>query len=232
MPEEAFASVFAATSRMTTDADLCQKVTDEFNWNPLARNAHIEVDVRNGVMTLAGRAVSYVQKQAIRDLAEKIGGVKSVINCVEVCLAESSVMADETLAQVVRFALDHSALLPPHSLDVGVEDGVVTLTGELGWDYQRREAVRAAGNQRGVREVVDRITLALPASSLVNSEAIVSALHRNAMFDAEWITVETYRGCVVLRGSVRSSFEREYAERIAWSAPGISEVINHLSVTN
>lgn len=215
---------------MNTDADLYHKVADEFNWNPMARNASIRVDIRDGVMTLAGWATSYAQKQAIGEIAEKISGVKCVINQMQVSLADPSGISDETLAQVVRFALDHAALLAPGSLDVTVEDGVVALSGELTWDYQRREALRTAGAQRGVREVLDRISLAMPAAGLVDSETIVNALRPNAMFDAEWITVEVYKGCVILRGSVRSWFERKWAERIAWCAQGTSEVINHLSV--
>lgn len=215
---------------MSTDADLYHRVAEEFNWNPMARNASIRVDIQGGVMTLTGWAASYAQKQAIGEIAEKMSGVKCVINQTQVSLADSSSIPDETLAQVVRFALDHTALLAPGSLDVSVEDGVVTLSGELTWDYQRREALRAAGAQRGVREILDRISLATPAAGFVDSEGIVNALRRNAMFDAEWITVEAYKGCVILRGSVRSCFERAWAERIAWCAQGASEVINQLSV--
>lgn len=148
----------------------------------------------------------------------------------QVSLADPSSIPDETLAQVVRFAFDHAALLSPGSLDVTVENGVVALSGELTSEYQRWEALRAAGTQWGVREVLDRISLAAPAAGLVDSEAIVNALRRNAMFDAEWVTVEAYKGCVILRGSVRSWFERKWAERIAWCAQGTSEVINQLSV--
>jgi osmotically-inducible protein OsmY len=153
-----------------------------------------------------------------------------VINQMQVSLADPSSISDEALAQVVRFALDHAALLAPGSVNVTVEDGVVALSGELAWDYQRREALRAAGAQRGVREVLDRISLKPPTAGLADSEAIINALRRNAMFDAEWITVEAYKGCVILRGSVRSWYERKWAERIAWCAQGTSEVINQLSV--
>lgn len=215
---------------MNTDADLYRKVTDEFNWNPMAQSASIRVDIRDGVMTLAGCAASYAQKQAIGEIAEKISGVRCVINQMRVSLTEASSISDETLAQVVRFALDHAALLAPGSVNVAVEDGVVALSGELTWDYQRREALRAAGAQRGVREVLDRMSLAPPNVERADSEAIINALRRNAMFDAEWNTVESYKGCVILRGSVRSWHERKWAERIAWCAQGTSEVINQLSV--
>ncbi len=215
---------------MNSDADLYRKVTDEFNWNPMARGASIRVDVQEGVTTLAGWATSYAQKEAIGEIAEKVSGVKCVLNQMQVSLADPSSIPDETLAQVVRSALDHAALLAPGSLEVTVEDGVVTLSGTVNWDYQRREATHLAGAQRGVREVLDRILLTDRASSVVDAAAIVNALRRNAMFDAEWITVEAYKGRVVLRGSVRSWHERQWAERIAWYAQGASEVINQLSV--
>jgi osmotically-inducible protein OsmY len=59
---------------------------------------------------------------------------------------------------------------------------------------------------------------------------IEAALRRSAEVDSRRITVSAHDGEVELNGSVRSWFEREEAERAAWAAPGVSEVIDHIAV--
>ncbi len=49
--------------------------------------------------------------------------------------------------------------------------------------------------------------------------------------DANRITVEANGSEVILKGTVRSWIEREEAERVAWSAPGITRVEDRIVVS-
>ena len=60
---------------------------------------------------------------------------------------------------------------------------------------------------------------------------IQEAFKRNAEVDANRILVETNGGEVILKGTVRSWIEREEAERVAWSAPGVTKVEDHIIVS-
>ena len=60
---------------------------------------------------------------------------------------------------------------------------------------------------------------------------IQEAFERNAEVDANRITVEVNGSEVVLKGSVRSWIEREEAERVAWSAPGVTMVDDRIVVS-
>jgi osmotically-inducible protein OsmY len=60
---------------------------------------------------------------------------------------------------------------------------------------------------------------------------IQEAFKRNAEVDANRIEVETSGSEVILKGTVRSWIEREEAERVAWSAPGITHVEDRIVVS-
>ena len=82
----------------------------------------------------------------------------------------------------------------------------------------------------GVRGVVNHLKIKPRVSVGEVSSKIEEALRRNAELDARRITVSATDGKVHLYGSVRSWFEREEAERAAWSSPGVAEVIDHISI--
>ena len=101
------------------------------------------------------------------------------------------------------------------------------------WEYQRRAAERAVRWLAGVRGVINsiRIRPSVRPSPDQLTRQIQDALIRNAETDAQRISVETLGDKVILRGTVRSWAEKNEAERVAWSAPGVVEVENHITVS-
>jgi osmotically-inducible protein OsmY len=113
---------------------------------------------------------------------------------------------------------------------VQVQDGVVSLSGEVDWWYQKDAAEDAVRKLKGVVLVSNHITVK-PAVKPQNLKGqIESAFRRNALLDPRRITIETRAGRVILRGSVRSWTERAEAQWEAWAAPGVSEVENDIIV--
>jgi osmotically-inducible protein OsmY len=82
----------------------------------------------------------------------------------------------------------------------------------------------------GVVGVSNEITIKPTVKPGAVKQAIETALKRDAQIDAQGINVKTDRGKVTLSGRVRSFAERDGADWAAWSAPGVTEVKNDLSV--
>ena len=215
---------------MHTDSDIQKDVVAELSVEPNLRNDDIAVGVRDGVVTLAGYVDSYADKWRAERVVSKIKGVKGVVNELEVRLSSSSQRTDPEIARAAVNVLQWNVLVPHDRIQVVVEDGWITLRGEVDWYYQKEEAERTVRNITGIKGVSNLITVAaVPAPSNVK-QRITDALRRGAQFDAERITVEVTGHKAILKGTVRSYAELLDAERAARKVPGITEVENRLTV--
>ena len=209
---------------------LQRNIEAELDWDPIVHGMEVKVSVLEGVVTLTGKAAGEAQRRAAEAAARRVRDVKSVVNCIDVVRPATATAADDDLTAVVALCLKSFALLPEEGLTATVHSGWVTLFGKVAWRHQRSEAERLVSNLRGVLGVTNQISVA-PASSCHDiAPKIEAALQRCAGLDAQWITVEAYKGKVVLRGSVRSWAESDQAEAIASCAPGVVEVTNHLAI--
>lgn len=213
-----------------TDNDIQKDIFAELNTEPNLRDDDIAAGVRDGVVTLAGFVDSYADKWRAERVVSKVRGVKAVVNDVEVKLPSHARRPDPELARAAVNALQWNILVPHDKIQIIVEDGWITLKGEVPWFYQREEAERAVRNLAGVKGVSNLITVALIPTPTDVKQRITESLRRAAQFDADRITVEVQDHRAILRGTVRSYTEMLDAERAARKAPGITEVENHLTV--
>src|SRR2546430_1073986 len=84
---------------------------------------------------------------------------------------------------------------------------------------------------KGVKGVSNLIQLKPRIRPEEVKNKIEEAFRRNAEVDANRIIVETNGSEVILKGTVRSWIEREEAERVAWSAPGVTNVDDRIIVS-
>jgi osmotically-inducible protein OsmY len=215
---------------MSFDTELTGDVSDELFWDPKVDNAAIAVSTEDGKVTLRGTVGSVREKLEARKATERVFGVISVDNKLQVKLMNDDKRADADLRGDVLQALMLDSLVPK-TVDAKVEDGFVTLTGTANWQYQRDEADFVASNIVGALDVLDEIELECPTPDRADvKESIGKAFKRNAALDADDLHVSTDDGSVTLKGTVSSWAEHDEAIDAAWAAPGVSSVHDHLSV--
>jgi osmotically-inducible protein OsmY len=215
---------------MNSDHQLQQDVLDELEFEPSVNPAHIGISVHAGIVTLNGFVSSYAEKLAAERAARRVRGVKAIAEEIEVRLPSDKKFADDEIARRAVDILNWRVGLPADRIAITVEKGIVTLAGEVEWAFQRADAEAAIHKLGGVTGVTNLIRVRAPLDVGEVREKIQKALHRSADLDASRISVETEAGRVILRGKVHSWYERGTAERAAWSAPGVSEVQDHIEV--
>lgn len=215
---------------MKTDSQLKKDVTAELDWDPSINPAHVGVAVKDGVVTLTGHLDTYAEKYAIERAVQRVKGVKGIAVEVDIKLSPSHKRSDSDIAAAADAAFKWHALVPSDRIQVLVEKGWVTLTGELNWEYQRREAEKAVRTLTGVVGVSNAITLKATAAPADVSKRIRDALVRHAENEAKLLEVTVKADTVTLHGTVDSWSERAAASSAAWSAPGVTKVINEIKV--
>ncbi|HWU49644.1 MAG TPA: BON domain-containing protein [Asticcacaulis sp.] len=214
---------------MTNDIDLRQKILDELEFDPRLDAAAIGVSVRDGVATLSGRVASYAEKIAAEQATLRIKGVRGVAQEIHVVFPSDKKTGDDDLARRAIQIIDWDTTVPD-TIKVKVQDGWVTLSGQVNWQFQRVNAENAVRKLSGVAGLTNQITVRPSVSAADIKTRIEDALKRNAALEAENIRVQVAGGQVSLEGRVHAWSERYAAEQAAWSAQGVTTVNDRLVV--
>ena len=219
---------------MKTDSDLQRDVVAELAYEPSIKAQDIGVTVLQGVVTLTGHVPTYSEKVAAERAVKRVVGVRAVVEELVVNLFGNHQRNDGDVAQAAVTALDSNVSVPQDVVKTMVENGWITLTGHVDWNYQREaahDAVRHLTGVKGVTNLMEVNPLPLTSVSTVDVRSkIVVALKRSMLKDVGSITVESHEGKVTLHGKVQSWQEHDDAGRAAWSSPGVSLVENEIEV--
>ncbi|MEO6823922.1 MAG: BON domain-containing protein [Nitrosospira sp.] len=216
---------------MKTDAQLKQDIIAELNWEPSVHAAQIGVEVKDGIVTLAGHVSSYTEKWNAERATQRVSGVKALAIEMDVKLPGLSKRNDADIARSVENVLDWTiSYLPKDCIKVMVENGWVTLSGEVEWEFQRQTAARGIRYLMGVTGVSNNINIRPKVSSSAVKSDIEAALKRHAKDDAQKISVEVQGADVTLTGTVQSWSERDLATHSAWGTPGVRNVVDNIIV--
>ena len=216
---------------MKTDTQLQQDVIAELRWEPSVQAQHIGVEVKDGVVTLAGEVSSYTEKWIAERAAQRVSGVSALAVELTVKLSRSGQRTDADIARSVETGLEWSTSVPTGAIKTMVEGGWVTLTGNVDWQYQKRAAADSVRYLLGVTGISDQIAIKPKISMSAVKGDIEAALKRSAVADAKKISVSVSGSEVTLTGTVHSWAERETATTSAWGTPGVLNVVDKMTLS-
>ena len=215
---------------MKNDIQLKRDVEDELQWDPAVDASRFSVQAKDGVVTLSGGVDTFVDKHAAEEAIRRVAGVTALVLHVDVRVLPDMQRPDDEIAQAIGSALHWNPSVPPDAVRIIVEDGAVTLRGEVDQDFQRRSALDTVRRVRGVKSVANALTLRDASGPADLCDRIVKALQRQAMIDASRINVTVADGTVTLRGPLRNLNECRAAREAAWDAPGVRAVVDQMWV--
>jgi osmotically-inducible protein OsmY len=213
---------------MKDDEQLRRDVLAELEYDPSIDARKIGVAVEDGIVTITGEVSTFAEKWNAERAVERVEGVRGIVNRIEVKVVGD--YSDTDIAREAADALRWNLMVPPGKVIPKVENGYITLIGEVNYDFQRRAAEKAVRYIPGVKGVINLVTIKPKVEPREIKEKIEDALKRMATVDAENVQVEVQGSEIVLRGTVRSWAERHEAEKAAWSAPGVTSVKNYITV--
>jgi len=216
---------------MKNNSDLQKDVQDAIKWEPLLHAAEIGVTAKDGIVTLTGTVDNYSKKKEAENAAKSVMGARVVVEKIEVKFNDAMGDKDDNdIALDILRALKANHKTATDNILVAVEDGWLTLEGNVLWNYQRLAAENAVKDLQGVKGVSNNISIRSNAQESVQKLDIERALRRNWAINDDDITVQVAGSKVILVGSVKSWYQKDEAEKIAWNAPGVWTVDNSLVV--
>ncbi len=215
---------------MKSNEELQKDVMDAIKWEPLLNAAEIGVTVKDGVVTLSGIVNNYSKKAEAEHAAKSVTGVNAVVEKIEIKFDSNEKKNDNSLADEIVHSLKSKWDIPDNKIKVKVENGWITLDGELHWNYQKQSAVRSINSISGITGITNNIVIKSEIHDGIEKKDIELALLRNWAIDDSDIKVSVEDNVVNLSGKVDSWYQKDEAGRIAWNAPGVSKVRNEIIV--
>lgn len=215
---------------MKNNQELQTDVQNAIKWEPLLNAAEIGVTAKDGVVSLTGVVDSYAKKMEAENAAKKVIGVKALVEKIEVKFPNTWSKTNAEIANEVLTGLNNNWAVPNDKITVKVEDGWVTLEGELPWHYQKEAAKDAVNYLMGVKGVTNNIKIKSESHDEIEQKDVEDAISRSWSVDDSDINVSVSGTTVTLTGTVDSWYQKEEAGRIAWKTSGIWNVKNELVV--
>jgi hyperosmotically inducible protein len=140
------------------DLELKTVVDDDLSNSADLKDKHIDVQVKSRVVTLGGALETPAQKYSAEQIAWQATGVQGVVDRISVTIVPAAAeTVDEKLARRVEFELYSTKAFSLKTMQIHVDKGTVTLSGNVGSRAERMLAEKVAQSVDGIRKVVNNL---------------------------------------------------------------------------
>jgi osmotically-inducible protein OsmY len=216
---------------MTSSEAIRTEIQAALDKHPELKSATISIAAKKGVVTIGGFVQTLNQKWIVEDVVKSVEGITAIVNEIEVRLPGIDKRPDTEIANDILTVLGLELGDAVEGVKVAVENGAVSLEGQVASKSQRLRASELAAQVRGVVAVSNDLEELRVPTDVTLKRRIEDTFRRSAEIDANNILVDANEGHVVLSGAVRSWAEREEAEQVAKQMPGVHVVENHIVIT-
>jgi osmotically-inducible protein OsmY len=213
-----------------SDLELRRAILDELEFQPHIDARAIGVAVEDGVVCLTGHVCTYAEKFAAERAVKNVKGVKALAEEIEVRVPGELAVGDEVVASRCVDVLHWNSVVADEHIQIKVQQGWVTLEGNVNWQYQREAAESTVRKLVGVVGINNFLVVKPIASPEDIKTQVEAAFSRNAQLNTRHIRVSVEGNSVKLEGHVHFWVERKAAENAAWAVPGVSRVDNHILI--
>jgi VCBS repeat-containing protein len=143
-------------------------------------------------------------------------------------------MTDKDLKQHVQRALDWEPSLDDSDMVVSMDEGVVTLRGNVASDAEKIAAERVALRVYGVKAVANDLVVhlvsAFERTDTEIAQAAVAALEWNAVVPKDRVTVTVANGWLTLNGMLDWQYQKDAAGRDVRDLMSVKGLTNSITV--
>jgi osmotically-inducible protein OsmY len=206
------------------DATVLEAVENRLRKDPSISFQKINIEVRQGIVTLSGSFSNLLAKERAVRLVETIKGVTAVI---DMLTPKAGSRADEQIYRDIHHALRVYPGVKSDEIQVQVQDGEVYLSGQTESWARRRMIARIAKGVQGVQAIKNniRVSYHTKRADAKIAQDIKDVLNSDVYLNAAMIIVKVHSGKVTLSGIVGSAAEKRRARTNAYVA-GVIDVNN------
>jgi osmotically-inducible protein OsmY len=222
-----------------SDSEIEQNINLALAADPVTESYEIDVDVKDGVVTLSGTVDSHTEGSVAEKVAQHMKGVRDVKNLLTYDLVTDRL--DSDIEADIEYRLHADASIEAGLITVNVADGKVTLGGSVGSAAERSEAESKTWVVSGVSSVANQIEVKWWLDGGTGDwgdgwtdaemqEAIEHALAVNPRVKSFSIVTTVIDGVAKLTGTVDNLQAKRAAGKEAYDTIGIWRVKNYLRV--
>jgi osmotically-inducible protein OsmY len=217
----------------TKDEQIKKLVVDTLYWDSRVDVSDVDVEVKDGIVTLRGTVPSYAIKQAALFDVWKVPGVRKVDNNSFVRFPSTAkTLTDAEIEASIMKQLDWNSSTSNENIQVQVKKGEVKLEGHVDAYWKILRAQQIASDIIGVIEIENKLTV-VPTEAVTDQVVatdIVNAIDRSQDVNAKEVDVRVKDGIVTLSGTLLSHSAREAALECAYNTYGVKDVRNRLNL--